>query len=259
MGNCVHWLAAALKVTAENDIPPPGALALQSIDQKEAVQICSVHNIDTLAQLPTYEPKPDTLGTWMIWMVHRVALNDPELRCLDFTNFTMPNWTEEKYRIAPKLIASLERNTHLVELRLTNTNLGACGKELCDALEKNTSLRILNIESNALSSQDLKLIFKALETNDVLQELRCDNQFGSRNPGASVFKAVRDMLEKNIVLQKLGMYLTDPSYRCQINQMLIRNTDHGRKKRRIELEFERIRRSARSRQRSRAHGGACTG
>lgn len=61
----------------------------QSINQEEAVRICGCQNINELSELPTYAPEPDTLGTWMIWMGHRVALNDPDPTCLNFNNFTM--------------------------------------------------------------------------------------------------------------------------------------------------------------------------
>jgi len=107
--------------------------------------------------------------------------------------------------------------------------------------KKTKSLRVLNVESNALSPQDLLHIFNALETNNTLEELRCDGQFGLRGLGWSVFQALNHMLENNSMLQKLGMDLTDPGTRCQINQKLVANTDeNGRKKRRNQTEIERI-------------------
>lgn len=57
-----------------------------------------------LAQLRKYEqPDPDRHPfDWMIWMVHRVYLNDPTLKELNFSGMQMPR-PQDCLVIAPKL------------------------------------------------------------------------------------------------------------------------------------------------------------
>merc|ERR1719333_188830 len=83
-------------------------------------------------------------GDWMVWMVHRAYLNDPELVELNFNNMHMPPGHME-HRIAPKLMKAMETNTHIECLSLMNSNLQKQqGVELAASLLKNCSLQVLN-------------------------------------------------------------------------------------------------------------------
>ena len=55
----------------------------------------------------------------MLYTVHRVALNDPALTVVDFTNLPMPK--PEEPRVAPKLGQALRTNTHVQKVLLNNT------------------------------------------------------------------------------------------------------------------------------------------
>lgn len=179
------------------------------------------------------EPDENSLGTWMIWMVHRVALNDPTLDVLDFRNRCMPD-PEAEPRIAPKLMKALEHNTNLRRLLLSCANLqgGDIAVDLGIALRHNKTLLVLNMESNHLAPDDLQAIFSGIGSNIALQELRCSNQF-CEQAGKEVLATLHDALKTNRKLEKLGMDLVDRHYRDQIVKALIRNTEEGRRWRQV--------------------------
>jgi len=220
-----------------------GAQTLRSIDQALAQRICS----SRLADLRTLWPHPmptsasdASLGTWMIWMVERVAANDPQLTSLDFKNLAMPAPHDEP-RIAPKLMEALMKNTHLTELSLFNSNFQGAeqARLLSRALQVNRTLEVLNLECNLLEPDDLQEIFNGLGRNRVLREFRCTDQFCEEQADRVVFKALHDSLQTNFTLQKLGMDLTERHYRDQILKALIRNTEAARNRKKCRGEQQR--------------------
>merc|ERR550532_2571819 len=120
----------------------------------------------------------------MIWMVHRVHLNDPSLDALDFNNLQMPHPLRSDgvkdpraALLAPKLVKAMASNTFITNLKLANCNLqGAEGRELGEALKKNTTIRRLNIDSNMLAPADLEAVIQGLKENTTIEEFRCNNQ-----------------------------------------------------------------------------------
>lgn len=121
------------------------------------------------------DAKPDHLGTWMIWMVHRVELNDPSLEKLDFGCFKMPAGDLEE-RIAPKLMRALAVNTHLKHLLLGSSGLrSAQAGDLAQALKVNKCLQKVHLQGNFLELPDLKAIFDAVAQSQV-EELMLNDQ-----------------------------------------------------------------------------------
>lgn len=167
----------------------------------------------------------------MVWMVHRVALNDPILTRLDFSTYGMP-MGEEEDRIVTKLMEAIGSNTHLEELQLSDSNLhgGQEAEALASSLRRNRTLRRLNIECNFLQPEDLRQIFGALVQNTSLEELKCSCQFCDQ-PTWDTYQCLAEALKKNRSLRKLGMELTDAHWRDQINRGLVRNVEAARKHR----------------------------
>lgn len=238
-----HVATSALVEEDQVDSPEPaGALALRSIDQAVVEQICSSRLAEMRNLLPAPEQSASTLGTWMIWMVHRVSENDPKLTSLNFRNLAMPA-SEDEPRIAAKLVTALARNTHLTELSLCCSNLqGEQARGLGRALAANKTLEVLNVQSNNLEPSALRDILAGLAGNNALKEFRCD-QFCSEEwtrtvneAELSVFVTALEMLQNNFTLQKLGMDLTERHYRDQITKALIRNTEAARLKRKRAQE-----------------------
>jgi len=216
----------------------PGTLALGSIDLTLAERICATKDLAELdaIELPfcsssTSRPQLHFLGTRMIWMVHRVALNDHTLSRLDFSTYGMPLGESEE-RIATKLMRTLGFNTHLEQLHLADSNLrgGMHAELLAASLAGNSTLRLLDISSNFLEPCDLRQIFSGLARNGALSDLLCSGQF-CEQAGCHAFQALAEAFKQNRTLRKLGMELTDVHWRDQINRGLIRNVDLLRRKR----------------------------
>jgi hypothetical protein len=225
----------------------PGAIAHRTLDEADAQRICNL----TIADIARYPHPPDfrihCLGTWMVWMVHRVFLNDPSVQELDFKRCSMPSARDEP-RIAPKLLRALRSNTHLRVLKLECANLEGedQARELAESLRANRTLEVLNLESNCFTPSDLEVIFSSLAHNTAMKEIRLQAQLGDeqaeapaeQTPGfrtiasqadISLLSVVHQTMRTNHTLQKLGLYLTDCHYRNEITRALIRNTEITRR------------------------------
>lgn len=172
------------------------------------------------------------LGTWMIWMVHRVFLGDPDVVKLDFSMCRMPN-ARDAHLVITKLLHALHTNTHLEELQLADCQLigGEQANAIAAMLIQSRTLRVLNLNSNMFEPADLQMIFEALAQNDTLEELRCANQFCGSRVGREAFQALGQALKENRSLRKLGLDLTDAHWRNQVDRALTRNIDLARKAR----------------------------
>jgi len=208
--------------------------AAERQQEAAAQKICN-SSLEELRGLP--EPQSDSLGTWMIWMVHRLYLNDPQLRSLSFRNLAMP-LPQDEPRIVPKLMKAVARNTYLTELSLGNSNLhgGEQVHELGQALSLNRTLEILNIQCNLLKPCDLQAIFAGLAGNKALRELRCSDQFCEEQADRDTFATLHASMQTNSTLQKLGMDLTNQYYRATILKALIRNMEAARRRRKLREE-----------------------
>jgi hypothetical protein len=203
---------------------------LHSNDEELSQAICAA----TLEKVAGFEGAPKleshSSRAWMVWMVHRVSLNDPSLVTLDFRNCALPSSVEEP-RIIAKLFRALETNTYLKTLTLTCSNLKGENevRDLASSLNVNTTLEVLNLENNMLSASDLQILFESIGRNTGLKELRCSDQFEQDLNDCRLFVAVNEALKLNQTLQKLGLDLSDWHYRDQITRSLIRNTEAARR------------------------------
>lgn len=214
-----------------------GARALSTIDRVVAQQICSTTALLELEALELPDNiitrpeglEPLHLGTWMVYMVHRVALDDPSLTQLNFSSFCMPT-AEEEPLIAEKLMTSIAGNTHLVDVKLADCNVqgGRQAQLLADALVANKKLRVLDIALNFLQPADLQRVFAALAQNPALEELRCSNQFCEQQIGRDAYAALAETFKTNQTLRKVGMQLLDAHWRDQINRGIVRNVEAAR-------------------------------
>jgi len=205
----------------------------QAVDQAFAAQIEECTDVAELV------PEPDKslhLGDWMVWMVHRVYLNDPTLTDLNFSGLRMP-FPYLEPRVAPKLMKALETNTHLVSLQLADANMQKPqGPALAEALRKNETLQKINVETNHLDSSCIEEIARALEENQEssVDFLAVSNQTDlGQYFGTAAEHAVCKMMSKNCTITKLGFPCRDRNSLDQIGRAIIRNTDMARKKRKM--------------------------
>lgn len=179
------------------------------------------------------------LGTWMVWMVHRVYLNDPSLESLDFGCFHVPRGDQEP-RILPKLFKALASNTHLKHLMLGNTALESdkvCISQLGGALRANSTLEKLDLQANFLEMCDLAVIFEALAENTGLKDLKVNFQACAKQSfrdlmleqGNDVYKAAAAAFRSNRSLVKLDLILLQRHWQDQICRGLMQNRQELRK------------------------------
>lgn len=198
--------------------------------------IVAAQDLDALAAVA--EPERRThLGVWMIWMVHRVYLNDPTLDVLNFTNCMMPPIISatpdpRALLVAPKLVKAIATNNHLKKIILANTNLRADeGRELGASLACNRTVTHLNVESNMLAPTDLQVVIEGVGASKSLQEFRCDNQLmghaGRSRNGA--LDALLDAVRNNTRIVKLGMEITEPYFNNEITKQVMQNNLEARR------------------------------
>jgi len=193
-----------------------------------------LEKVGSLAELKALEApsKARAYGDWMMWMVHRVWLNDPELEELDFSGMRMPDAHLER-RIAPKLMEAVGSNTHLRVLSLRSSNVQkAQGTQLAESLKKNTTLREVNLEGNWLDSDAVRQLALAVAENEGcgIEQFRLQHQDQGRSLGRPTEEAVGEMMTRNQTIVALGFECSDPHWMNVVSIGLLRNKDASRRK-----------------------------
>lgn len=162
-------------------------------------------------------------------LLKRIQDNDSTLTEVNINNRRVDSETRQQ------LLRSLPFNSHVQKLLLANTQLDDDdAKVLADHLEKDETIRTVNIESNRLTGAGVRTIMKALVKNKAVQELRLENQY---NPlGTRTEMDVARFLEKNTILLKLGLTVKGGGARQRIETYLLRNNDTARQRRRLNSQ-----------------------
>jgi len=207
------------------------------INEEFATSLQKVVDVADLPLAPTVNR--NFHGDWMLWMVHRVWLNDPELVELDFGQREMPLGHLEP-RIAPKLMEAIAQNTHLEKIVLNGSNLQKPEAALLGAaLSKNTSLLELHLESNCLDAAALRELAVGIAANPEsrLEVLRLANQkHMGQFAGRPTEQAIANMMKLNDSIIKLGFECDDANWRNVIDRALLRNNDLWRRRHAGERE-----------------------
>merc|ERR1711944_354678 len=126
---------------------------------------------------------------------------------------------------------ALKNNEVLEELSLANTSMGDfAAANLAAALESNTKLLKLNIESNNVSPQCLVKIFEAANVQQVLTEIKASNQM-AQFLGNKVEMAITKAVEGNKTLQRVGLHFEFGDCRNRVAVQLQKNLDRVRLRR----------------------------
>nr|CAD7420740.1 unnamed protein product [Timema poppensis] len=84
------------------------------------------------------------------------------------------NISDEKFT---QLFEALAENTHLETLSLTNTGMtDPLALKLAEVLEHNTTLRVVNVETNFISPLVIVRLIKSLLATTTIEEFRASNQ-----------------------------------------------------------------------------------
>mmetsp|Transcript_92263 Transcript_92263/g.192959 ORF Transcript_92263/g.192959 Transcript_92263/m.192959 type:complete len:1279 (+) Transcript_92263:137-3973(+) len=215
--------------------------AQQAQIDKYASFVKILENCTRIEDLP---PNPSIEGeksmNWMYWMVHRMHLNDPTLDTLDFSNATMPLPHIEP-RIAPKLMKAIHTNTHCKRLKLSNSNLQKPqGQQLADALKDNKTIELLDIQSNCLDADKIKLIAEALTINldSAIYDIKLENQHQLPTFGRATEEAIAKMVVENKKIVKLSCTIKDPHWQGVANKAVMANNDAARRARKAAAGIE---------------------
>ncbi|XP_014271012.1 tropomodulin-1 isoform X3 [Halyomorpha halys] len=146
--------------------------------------------------------------------------NSHELTTLNWNN--IKNISDEKFST---LFSALKENTQLETLNLVNVGLGdRHGLKLAEALEKNSTLKVLNVETNFLTPQVILRLVKALLVQRSLEEFRGANQ-RRYVLGNKIEMEITKLVEENPTLLRLGLHLEYNDARQRIATHLQRNID----------------------------------
>jgi len=192
-----------------------------------------IDNIADVANLPPEPDKDTRLLDWMLWTVHRVYLDDPELTTLSLKGLDMP-LAETEPRIAPKLMRALGMNRHVASVDLSDSNLRAEeGLALAEALRTNETVQVLNIECNHLDAEALQAVAEALgdHTTSKISTLICNFQQSlGTHFGKAVEQSFAIMMERNLKIKRLSVPCEDVHWKSVIDRCLKRNNDSERRR-----------------------------
>ncbi|XP_026677753.1 tropomodulin [Diaphorina citri] len=180
----------------------------------------------TKASQPKVYPPEEPNKTDIEDSIRRVKEDDSKLIELNWNNIN--NVSDEKME---QLFKALPDNTHLEVLSLANTALtDKTAFKLAEALEKSSTLRVINLETNNISPVGIVRLVKSLLVQRVIEEFRASNQRSSVL-GNKIEMEITKLVEANPTLLRLGLHLEYNDARHRIATHLQRNIDRNRLRR----------------------------
>ncbi|XP_051171306.1 tropomodulin isoform X2 [Leptopilina boulardi] len=174
----------------------------------------------TKASQPKVYPVDPPNDTDVDETIRKVREDNPSLQELNWNN--IKNISDEKFI---QLFEGLEMNSHLESLSLTNVGLtDKTGQRLADAIEKNSTLRVLNVETNFINPPVIVKLVRALLKTKSIEEFRCSNQ-RSQVLGNKIEMEITQLVEQNPSLLRLGLHLEFNDARHRVAAHLQRNID----------------------------------
>ncbi|XP_019865757.1 tropomodulin isoform X2 [Aethina tumida] len=136
------------------------------------------------------------------------------------------------------LFKALADNTYVQSFSLANTGLtDNQAAQLIEAVKKNNTLKVLNVESNILSPRCIVQLIEALLATKSIEEFRASNQrnyiLGNKNE-----MEITELIEKNPAIVRLGLHLEYNDARNRIATHLQKNIDTIRKETTIQHRFK---------------------
>ncbi|XP_077265885.1 tropomodulin isoform X4 [Temnothorax americanus] len=174
----------------------------------------------TKASQPKAYPMEPPNDTDVDATIKQVRDDDSSLTDLNWNN--IKNISDEKFI---QLFEGLEMNTHLESLSLTNVGLNdKTAQRLADAVEKNSTLKVLNVETNFISPPVIVRLIRSLLKTKSIEEFRCSNQ-RSQVLGNKIEMEITQLVEQNPTLLRLGLHLEFNDARHRVAAHLQRNID----------------------------------
>lgn len=176
--------------------------------------------------LKYYEPDPPNT-TNPAKAIEDVCANNKELKDLNLNN--IPTVDEKMFC---ELFEGLRQNESLVRLSAANCGVNDfAAATLALAVEHNTSLKSLNLESNSITPDTLASLFEALahKANSVV-EVHVSNQAQS-NMGFRAEQRIAKAICQNFTLLKVGLRFEFSEVMDKVQTHLMSNVDRVRKER----------------------------
>ncbi|XP_072278341.1 leiomodin-1 [Pyxicephalus adspersus] len=176
----------------------------------------------------TTDDKDDEASKIFDELLEKVKNNDPELPELNLNNSecitidTLMSFTE-----------ALEFNTIVKTFSLANTRADDhIALAIAVLLKSNKTIISINLDSNHITGKGILAIFRALQHNDTLTELRFHNQ--RHICGGKTEMEIAKILKENTTLLKLGYHFELAGPRMTVTNLLSRNMDKQRQRRMAE-------------------------
>ncbi|NXF90519.1 LMOD2 protein, partial [Eubucco bourcierii] len=157
--------------------------------------------------------------------LEKVRNNDP-----DTTDVNLNNIENITSQMLIQFCQALRDNTMVKSFSLANTHADdSVAIAIAGMLKVNQYITSLNIESNFITGKGVLAIMRALQSNNVLTELRFHNQ--RHIMGSQVEMDIVKLLKENTTLVKLGYHFDLAGPRMSMTSILTRNMDKQRQKR----------------------------
>ncbi|XP_075051679.1 leiomodin-1 [Mixophyes fleayi] len=208
---------------ANKKIPPEKQSTTQ--DKSETIEPLKAENG---AKNQAEENKEDESMSIFDELIEKVKNNEAGMTELNLNNSdcitieTLMSFTE-----------ALEFNTVVKTFSLANTRADDhIALAISAMLKSNKTIISINLDSNHITGKGILAIFRALQHNDTLTELRFHNQ--RHICGGKTEMEIAKMLKENTTILKLGYHFELAGPRMTVTNLLSRNMDKQRQRRMAE-------------------------
>ncbi|PAV85293.1 hypothetical protein WR25_03589 [Diploscapter pachys] len=180
--------------------------------------------------IKAYEPKPvpdePDNETDVDDCITRLQADDPQMKEINLNN--MKRVSKERIRT---MITAARNSKHIEKICLANTAISDSeARGLIDLLENNTSIKMLNIESNFITPELLAKLLRATLKNQSLIEFKAENQRQSVL-GNQIEMDMMLTVEENEALLRVGIAFQSMEARHRVSEALERNYERVRLRR----------------------------
>ncbi|XP_056384097.1 leiomodin-3 [Hyla sarda] len=166
--------------------------------------------------------------------LQRIRENNP-----DVTEVNLNNIENIPKEMLVDYVNALKKNKHVKTFSMTNVGADEnVAFTLANMLRENRSITTLNIESNFITGKGIVAIIRCLQFNEYLTELRFHNQRHMLGHHAEM--EIARLLKANNTLLKMGYHFELPGPRMVVTNLLSRNLDKQRQKRKVEQQQQQM-------------------
>ncbi|XP_078517597.1 leiomodin-3 [Lissotriton helveticus] len=163
-----------------------------------------------------------------------VRKNDPAVKEINLNN--IENIPKE---MLVNFVNAMKKNKHVKTFSLANVGADEnIAFAIANMLRENRSITTLNIESNFITGKGIVAIMRCLQFNEFLTELRFHNQRHMLGHHAEM--EISRLLKANNTLLKIGYHFEVPGPRMVVTNLLTRNLDRQRQKRKEDQRQQQV-------------------